>query len=76
MWGTGKPKDRDPGTGKPKDRDEVDKREVCECDVCVCDLDVIGASSMFRLIRNSSAAALARMLPIFDLSCEENAARR
>ena len=40
----------------------------------MCDLEAIGAPSMFRLIR--SAAALARMLPTFDLSFEENAARR
>ncbi len=37
-----------------------------------CDLEVIGAPSIFSVIR--SAAALARMLPILDLSCEENAA--
>ena len=37
-----------------------------------CDLDATGAPSIFNIIR--SAAALARMLPTFDLSCEENAA--
>jgi len=31
------------------------------------DLEAIGATSIFRLIRN--AAALARMFPTFDLSC-------
>jgi hypothetical protein len=36
--------------------------------------EAIGASSIFKTIR--SAAALARMLPTLDLSCEENAARR
>ena len=40
----------------------------------MCDLDATGAPSILRLIRR--AAALARMLPILDLSCEENAARR
>ena len=40
----------------------------------MCDLKAIGALSIFKLIRK--AAALARMLPTFDLSCEENAARR
>ena len=35
------------------------------------DRDVKGARSIFKVIR--SAAALARMLPILDLSCEENA---
>ena len=62
------------GTGTTKDKDEVHKREVCECDVCVCDLEAIGAPSIFDVIRR--AAALARMLPTLDLSCEENAARR
>ena len=37
----------------------------------MCDLEAIGAPSMLRLIR--SAAALARMWPTLDLSCEENA---
>jgi hypothetical protein len=35
----------------------------------VCDLEVIGAPSILRVIHN--AAALARMLPTFDLRCEE-----
>ncbi len=35
----------------------------------MCDLDVTGVPSIFSVIR--SAAALARMLPTFDLSCEE-----
>ena len=39
-----------------------------------CVLEVIGAPSRLRLIRKT--AALARVLPTFDLSCEENAARR
>ena len=39
----------------------------------VCDLEAIGSPSIFNVIR--SAAALARMLPTFDLSYEENAAR-
>jgi hypothetical protein len=34
-------------------------------------LEVIGAPSMLRLTRK--AAALARVLPTFALSCEENA---
>jgi hypothetical protein len=38
----------------------------------MCDLE--GAPSMFRLIRK--AAAMVRTGPTFDLSCEENAARR
>ena len=38
----------------------------------MCDLDATGAPSIFNVIR--TAAALARMLPTFDLSCEENAA--
>ena len=40
----------------------------------MCDLEAIGAPSIFKLIRR--AAALARTCPTFDLSCEENAARR
>ena len=40
----------------------------------MCDLDAVGAPSILRLIR--SVASLERMLPILDLSCEENAARR
>ena len=40
----------------------------------MCDLEAIGAPSIFKTIR--SAAALGRMLPTLDLSCEENAARR
>ncbi len=52
----------------------MNKREVCECDGLVCDRGVKGAPSIFKVIR--SAAALARMFPILDLSCEENAARR
>jgi hypothetical protein len=39
-----------------------------------CDLEAIGAPSIFKLIRK--AAALARMFPTFDRSCEKNAARR
>ena len=35
----------------------------------MCDLDATGALSILRIIR--SAAALARMLPTFDLSCDE-----
>ena len=35
----------------------------------MCDLEAIGAPSKLRVIHN--AAALARMLPTFDLSCEE-----
>ena len=40
----------------------------------MCDLESIGAPSIFKLIH--SVAALARILPILELSCEENAARR
>ncbi len=36
----------------------------------MCDLDATGAPSTFRVIL--SPAALARMLPTLDLSCEEN----
>ena len=61
------------GTVIPKDIDEVNKRAVCECDGRVCDLDAIGAPSTFRVIL--SAAALARMLPTLNRSCEEKAAR-
>ena len=61
------------GTGTPKDRDEVNRRDVCECDGWVCVLEVIGAPSIFKLIRK--AAALVRVLPTFALSLEENAAR-
>jgi hypothetical protein len=40
-----------------------------------CDLEaVIGVPCILRVIR--SVSTLARMLPTFDLSCEENAARR
>ena len=38
------------------------------------DLEAMGAPSILRLIR--SAAALARIMPTLDLSCEENIARR
>jgi hypothetical protein len=61
------------GTGTPKDRDEVKRRDVCECDGRVCVLEVIGAPSIFKLIRK--AAALTRVLPTFAFSCAENAAR-
>ncbi len=61
------------GTGTPKNEDEVNKREVCECDGCMCDLEGIGIPSIFNFIR--SVAALARMLPTLDLSCEEKAER-
>ena len=61
------------GTGTPKDRDEVNKRDTCEWDGWVCEIEAIGAPSIFRFIR--IAAALARVLPIFDLSCERKAAR-
>ncbi len=40
----------------------------------MCDRDGKGAPSIFKVIR--SAAALASMLPILDLSCEGNATRR
>ena len=40
----------------------------------MCDLQAIGAPSIFKLIRN--AAALARMCPTLDLSCEENTSYR
>ena len=62
------------GTGTPKDRDEVNKREVCECDGWVCDLDDTGTSSIFKIIRNTTV--LVRMLPSFDLICEEKSVRR
>ena len=39
----------------------------------MCDLDVTGEPSIFSVIH--SAAALVRMLPTFDLNCEENTAR-
>ena len=39
----------------------------------MCDLDTTGASSTFRVIL--SAAALVRMLPTLELSCEEKATR-
>ncbi len=58
-------------SGTPKDRDEVNRREVYECDGWVCDLEVIGVSSIFKLIRKD--ADLSRMLPTFDMRCEENA---
>jgi hypothetical protein len=60
------------GTGTPKDRDKVNRREVCECDGRVCVREVIGAPSIFNVMR--SATALARMLPTLDLICEENTA--
>ena len=37
----------------------------------MCDLDVTGAPSIFKIIR--SVVALARIFPILDLICEENA---
>ena len=39
-----------------------------------CAIEAIGALSIFKFIRNG--AALARMCPTLDLSCEEKAARR
>ena len=48
--------------------------EVWECEGWVCDLEAIGASSLFRLIRRD--AVWVRMCPTFNLSREENAARR
>ncbi len=36
----------------------------------MCDLEVVGAPSIFRVM--SSAGDSVRMLPTFDLSCEEN----
>ena len=38
------------------------------------DLEAVGVSSIFKTTR--SAAALVRMLPTLDLSCEENVTRR
>jgi hypothetical protein len=60
------------GTGTPKDRDEVNhsRREV----LGVCDLESIVTPSIFNVIR--SVAALERMFPTLDLSCEANASRR
>ena len=49
------------------------KREVSECDGWVCDLDVSGASSIFKIIRN--VTTLTKMFPTFDLNCEENTTR-
>ena len=40
----------------------------------MCDPEGTGVPSIFKTIR--SAAALTRMLPILDLSCEENVTRR
>ena len=40
----------------------------------IISLEAIGAPSIFKLIRR--AAALARMCPTFDLSCEEDSTRR
>ncbi len=54
------------GTGTPIDRDEVNRRDVCECDGWVCVLYVIGAPSIFKLIRK--AAALARVCRLFLLA--------
>ena len=59
------------GTGTPKDRDEVNKRDACEWDGWVCERDVIGAPSIFKFTR--IAAALARVVPILDLSCARKA---
>ena len=39
-----------------------------------CDLDVTGAPSIFKVIRN--VVVLTRMLPTLDLNWEEKAARR
>ncbi len=61
------------GTGTPKDKDEVKRREDCECDGWVCVCETIGTLSIFRVIRK--AASLARMIPHFDLSWEENTTR-
>ena len=61
------------GTGTPKDRDEVNKRDACEWDGWVCERDVICAPSIFKFTR--IAAALARVLPILDLSCARKAPR-
>ena len=61
------------GTGTPKDRDEVNKRDTCEWDGWVCERDVMGAPSIFKLTRR--AADLAKLLPIFDLSCPRETTR-
>ena len=51
-----------------------DRREVCGCDGWMCDLETIGTPSILRVIHNT--AVLTRMMPTFDLSCEENVTRR
>jgi hypothetical protein len=56
---------------------KIDTRLIDERFVSVmgeCDLESISSPSILRLIRNT--APLVRMLPTFDLSCEENTARR
>ena len=40
----------------------------------ICECDVIGAPSIFKLTRR--AAALAKLLPIFALSCPRKSKRR
>jgi hypothetical protein len=53
------------GTGTPEDRDEVKRREVWECDGWVCDLEVIGESSMFKLIHSSVSFAMSQGVCVF-----------
>jgi hypothetical protein len=61
------------GTGTPKDIDEVNKREVCECDGWSCDLELMGASSILSIIRNT--VTLARTRSTLLLRCTEKTER-
>ena len=56
---------------KPKDEDGIDGRGVCGWDGWVCVLGVVGASSIFGLVRR--AGAFAAVLPTFVFF--KNAAR-
>ncbi len=58
------------GTETPKDRDEVDRRDVSECDGWVCVLKVIGAPSIFKLIRKT--VVLSRVLLILSFTFVES----
>jgi hypothetical protein len=57
---------------------KIEARLIGESFGCVMgecgDLEAVGVSSIFKTTR--SAAALVRMLPTLDLSCEENVTRR
>jgi hypothetical protein len=55
------------GKGIPKKRNEDRIREVWECEGWVCESEVIGSTSLLRLIRDD---AVWTRIPTLDLNCE------